>query len=232
VDIGGQPGKMFDIAGKSDGGEAMRIVTAMTHRGRQSWFYKLQGDDELVTAQKPAFVTFLKSIKIEDPPAGGELPEGHPPIAAKTSTPATANTPPATGGGSSKWPAPSAWKEVAPGSMQTAKFTVPEVDGAKADVTISTFPNSTGGNLANVNRWRGQIGLAPVEEAELAAFVKPLDEKNPDAILADLSNGERRLVGAIVPAGGQWHFYKLMGDDAAVGAQKEAFIKFVKDVKH
>jgi hypothetical protein len=229
VDIGGQPGKMFDIAGKSDGGDAMRIVTAMTHRGRESWFYKLQGDDELVMAQKATFVTFLKSIKIEDPPAVTALPDGHPPVAGNTAAP-DAST--ARSGASGKWPAPSAWKEVAPGSMQVAKFSVPEVNGAKADVTISIFPNSTGGTLGNVNRWRGQIGLGAVDEAGLAALVKPLDGKNPDAVLADLSNGKRRLIGAIVPAGDQWHFYKLMGDDAAVSPQKDAFIKFVKDVKY
>ena len=233
VDIGGTPGKMFDMAGKSDTGETMRIVTAMTHHGSKSWFYKLQGDDELVKEQKSAFVAFLKSIKIEDPPASTDLPDGHPPIAANAPKPAASSMPPATDGGAKgKWPTPSAWKEVAPGSMQVAKFSVPEVDGAKADVTISVFPNSTGGNLANVNRWRGQIGLATVDESGLAALVKPLDEKIPDAILADLSNNKRRLVGAIVPAGGKWHFYKLLGDDAAVAAQKDAFIKFVKDVKY
>ena len=112
--------------------------------------------------------------------------------------------------------------------MQAAKFSVPAKDGAKADVMVSVFPNSTGGTLGNVNRWRGQIGLAPVADAELAPLVKPLDEKIPAAVVADMASNGRRLVGAIVPRGGQWFFFKLLGDDAAVAAQKDAFLAFVK----
>ncbi len=243
VDIGGVPGKMFDMSGKSGAGSVIRIVTAMMHRGEQSWFFKLQGDDELVTAQKQNFVMFLKSVKIEDTAAASTaLPDGHPPIAA----PALPDGhPPITGGnlaprpaapvvreGTPSWAVPAGWTEVAAGAMQVAKFSVPEVSGAKADVMISVFPNSTGGTLANINRWRNQIGLAPAGESDLSQIVKPLDAKMPDALVADLINGKRRLVGAIVPRGGQWYFFKLMGDDAAIAPQKEAFTKFVKESKY
>lgn len=232
VDIGGAPGKMFDMAGKSDSGETMRIVTAMTHRDGKSWFYKLQGDDELVTEQKPAFVAFLKTIKIEEAVAPAGLPDGHPPVAGNTPAPVTTSTTPApTASGDPRWAAPATWKPAAPGMMQAAKFSVPEAGGAKAEVTISIFPNSTGGTLGNVNRWRGQIGLGPIDESGLAAIVKPLDEKKPEILLADQSNGSRRLIGAIAESGGQWYFFKLMGDDAAVAPQKEAFAKFVRESK-
>lgn len=242
VEVGGVPGKMFDMAGKSGAGATIRIVTAMMHRGEQSWFFKLQGDDELVTAQKQNFVTFLKSVKIEESAAAG-LPGGHPPIGA----PALPDGhPPMAGGnpaakpaapvvvreGGPNWTVPVGWKEVTAGAMQVAKFSVPEVSGAKADVMISVFPNSTGGTLANINRWRNQIGLAPAGESDLGQIVKPLDAKMPDALVADLINGKRRLVGAIVPRGGQWYFFKLMGDDAAIAPQKEAFTKFVKESKY
>src|SRR5688572_9209145 len=191
VDIGGAAGKMFEVTGKADGAaRPTRIVTAMAHRSDASWFYKLQGDAELVEAQKPAFVAFLKSIKITDAPATATEPV--PVASAGDST-----TP-------SKWNAPADWKAVAPGQMQVAKFLVPDKDSAKADVAISVFPNSTGGNLANVNRWRNQIGLPPASESDLAAIVKPLDEKNPEAILVDMTNSSnnRQLIGAIVPRGG------------------------------
>jgi hypothetical protein len=230
VEIGGDTGKMFDMAGKSPAGAASRIVTAMLHRGDTSWFFKLQGDDELVTAQKPNFIAFLKSVKFGEVAAPATLPDGHPPIAGNG--PATGVPPTASPSGLPNWPAPAEWKAVAPGAMQVAKFSVPEASGAKADVTISVFPSSTGGTLANVNRWRRQIGLPPVDESGLAPLVKPLDEKTPDALIAELSNEGRRLVGAIVPAGGQWYFYKLMGDDAVVAQQKAAFTQFVKEVKY
>ena len=42
---------------------------------------------------------------------------------------------------------------------------MPAVEGAKADVTVSIFPNDTGGVVANVNRWRTQVGLPETDEA-------------------------------------------------------------------
>jgi hypothetical protein len=40
------------------------------------------------------------------------------------------------------------------------------------------------------------------------------------------------LVGAIVPHGGKTWFYKLAGGEEAVGAQKEALIKFAQTVRY
>lgn len=218
VEIGAGAGKMFDVTGKSEGA-ALRIVTAMQHRGDASWFFKLAGNDALVQAQKPAFAAFLKTIKISEVPAPTAA------MPAMGSAPQPGEAAPAA---ASDWKTPAGWKSVTPGPMQAAKFSVPDKDGAKADVMVSVFPNPTGGTLGNVNRWRGQIGLSPVTDAELPPLVKPLDEKIADAVVADMANNGRRLVGAIVPRSGQWFFFKLLGDDAAVAAQKDAFLAFVK----
>ncbi|MCL4786027.1 MAG: hypothetical protein KJ070_04425 [Verrucomicrobia bacterium] len=221
VEIAGEPGKMFEVASPPDASNPpLRIVTAMVHRGDTSWFYKLQGDADLVAAQKTAFVAFLKSVKLD---ASG---------ATETAT-ETAATPPPTEAApvaeaSSK--TPPGWKSVPPGPMQSSKFLIPEQGSAKGEVTISVFPNSTGGTLANVNRWRGQIGLSPIGEAELAKMITRLDPRNSEVILVDMTNPDtrRQLIGAILPKGGQWYFYKLMGDAEAVAPQKEAFTAFVK----
>lgn len=223
VDIAGEPGKMFEVTGKPDGASSpLRIVTAMVHRPDASWFYKLQGDAELVEAQKPAFVSFLKSVKISEASPTEAAVVAVPPEAAPAA--------PATSGAVAESKTPAGWKSVPPGSMQTAKFLMPEQGTAKAEVTVSVFPNSTGGTLANVNRWRGQIGLAAIGEAELAKIVTRLDDKNPEVVLVDMTNpdSKRQMIGAIVPRDGQWFFYKLMGDADAVAPQKEAFAAFAK----
>ena len=214
VDIGGEVGKMFDVTSATDSAKRpTRIVTAMVHRPDASWFFKLAGDQELVEAQKPAFVTFLKSVKITEAPAT-ETTTTEAPVAAKTSK--------------TQWKTPTDWKSVAPGVMQVAKFTVPEKDSTAAEVTVSIFSTDTGGTLENVTRWRNQIGLPPATESDLPQLVKPLDGKNPDALLVDMTNGNRRVVGAIVTRDGQWFFFKLLGGTAAVAAQQEAFVAFVK----
>jgi hypothetical protein len=109
--------------------------------------------------------------------------------------------------------------------MQVAKFSVPEQAGAKAEVSVSVFPSDTGGTLANVNRWRRQIGLGEIDEHGLQSCVTGL-EVTPGAVLVHLTNEQKHLLGAIVPRSGRWWFYKMMGDAAAVAAAREDFVRF------
>jgi hypothetical protein len=95
-------------------------------------------------------------------------------------------------------------------------------------VMVSIFPSDTGGLLGNVTRWRGQIGLSEISEADLAKLITPLDPKDSRAVMVDMTNSGKQLIGAIVPRGSQWFFYKLLGDEPAVAAQRDAFIAFVR----
>jgi len=237
VDIGGDPGKMFDMTGKSSAGAAIRIVTAMAHRGATSWFYKLQGDDELVTAQKPNFLTFLKSVKIEEAPVPTALPDGHPPIAGNTSAPLPV-TPPTPREGGPVWTVPSGWQEVSGGQFLFAKFNLTGEGGAQAAVNVSTSAGDGGGLAANVNRWRGQLGQTPWGESELQKNLKEVATAGGKATFVEMSGTDARtgratsLVGAMVSNSGAAWFYKLMGDAKLVEAQKAAFTQFVKEVKY
>ncbi len=98
----------------------------------------------------------------------------------------------------------------------------------EAQKPVCVFPGDTGGTLANVNRWRKQIGLGEVDESGMTPLVSALDPANPDAKLVDMTNNKKRLVGAIVPRGGRYWFYKLLGDTEAVAPEKEAFVAFAK----
>lgn len=208
VDVAGGQGQLFEITGSRDGSET-KIVTAMLHKPDASWFFKLAGSQAAVAEQQPAFLKFLKSVKIGEAPATAAAPPKEPPPAFK-------------------WKVPEGWQAQPAGQMQVAKFSVPERDGKKAEATVSIFPSDTGGTLANVNRWRGQLGMPQVDDAALAADVKPLDASLPGAVLADLTHDGKRIVGAIVPRDGKWFFYKLMGDSDAVEAEKEALVEFSK----
>lgn len=239
VDIGGGPGKMFDMAGKSAAGQTIRIVTAMAHLGGMSWFYKLQGDDELVTAQKPNFVAFLKSVKIEEAPASAALPEGHPPIGGGTMPGAvTTAEPPATREGGPAWTVPAGWKEISGGQFLFAKFVITGNGESQAAVNVSTSVGDGGGLAANVNRWLGQLGKSPWGEAELQKNVREVETTSGKAHFVEMSGTDGRtgkatsLIGAMVTQGGSAWFYKLMGDEKLVTAQKDAFVQFVKGVKY
>jgi hypothetical protein len=62
MEIAGEPAQLFEVSGSREG-KTSRIVTAMQHRPDGTWFFKLQGDDAAVAAQKPAFLDFLKTIR-------------------------------------------------------------------------------------------------------------------------------------------------------------------------
>jgi len=110
------------------------------------------------------------------------------------------------------------------------------VTGAEgsADVSISKFGGAAGGLGPNVNRWRGQLGLPPLSEAEAEKSAEMVEVGGKkDSYLVDLKGTNMRtgkpahLVAVGVPRGGETWFYKLLGDDAVVSKEKDAFLKFV-----
>ncbi len=205
AEVAGGEGKVFEINGTREG-KPSRTVAAMLHRGDGSWFFKLTGDDGAVGARKAEFLEFVKGVRFSEP-AGAQ-----PAVAEESGF---------------KWTVPESWTAAPIGAMQVAKFTVPAKDGAKADVMVSVFPSESGGALANVNRWRKQVGLDEIDEKALDSCTKPLDA-TPGALLVDLKNPPRAMLGAIVPREGQWFFYKMLGDTPAVDAAREDFLRFVK----
>jgi hypothetical protein len=237
VEAAGLPAQLYDLAGKNPGnGESARILGVIQHRDDAVWFFKMTGDADLVEQQKPAFVAFLKSLKFAAAPAQTELPPSHPPIGNMGMGMSTAVAPgPISHEGQPNWQVPAGWQEVSGGQFLVAKFNVTGLNNTTAAVNVSMSSGDGGGLAANVNRWRGQLGLPPDTE-----MLKPpqIDVAGGQAWLVDLSGNNvqtgqpARVVGIIVPQGGQIWFYKLMGDAQVVESQKDAFTKFVQGVKY
>ena len=200
---------MFEFA-DNKGDKPARFVVAFVHRPEGSLFFKIQGPDAAVEQQKPAFFEFLKTVRFAEAAAPAPAPVAEPAAPAEA------------------WPTelPAGWKQVAPGPMQQAKFTVPDKDGAKADVAVSVFPSATGGTVENVKRWRRQIGLGELPDAEIEKLAQPLAGAPDGSVIVDLKNENRALTGAIVPRDGKWWFVKLLGDAPAVASAREAFVVF------
>lgn len=148
--------------------------------------------------------------------------------------PGMAATPVVTAGGSGlTWTAPTAWKTKAASSMRKGSYTVSGA-GGEADLSITAFPGDVGGEVANINRWRGQISLPPLGEGEAAAAVSRATQADLNLTIVDFGGtgaNAQRIVGAMVPYGGATWFFKLMGPDAVVAEAKPAFLEFLKTVK-
>ena len=241
INIAGTSAPLFDLLSKDtviEGNRKARILGVVLPRADTTWFFKLSGEDAHVTSQKANFKSFLQSVS---------FPQATAPAAATASggmgspmggmgagaLPAGADKTPAK----PQWTVPAGWKEEPPTQMLVAKFSAADKD-AKADITVSAFPGDVGGLAANVNRWRRQIGLPPLADDAIPQEVKQLDPTPGKLMLVDFTgtdpknNQPTRLVGLIVPQASQTWFYKLIGDAAAVGAQKEPLIQFAKGAKY
>ena len=214
VVIGGAAAQLYDMAGTPpEQKDKVRILASILARDGIAWFFKMTGPDALVQKEKAAFIAFLKTISYD---VGTEPPAGAAAIPA-----------PPTDDGKPAWKIPADWKEQPAGQMQTAKFTVTD----KAEVTVSAFPGDTGGVLANVNRWRKQLGLPEAGAADLSKLVTPLDLGWATGMLVDMTNQDRRMVAVIAPRAGQTWFFKLLGDEPSVAKAKDSFVQFVKSAK-
>jgi len=162
-----------------------------------------------------------------------KLPPGHPPIGAAAAPGAdmAGTTVPTAGDASGlTWTAPAAWTAKPLGAMRKGSYAIKR-DGGETDLSITAFPGATGGLEANLNRWRGQVGLPALPPAEVTAATERYEANGLPVIVCDYAGGGNRIVGAIVPFGGNSWFFKLTGPDALVAAEKPAFLEFLKTVK-
>ncbi len=142
-------------------------------------------------------------------------------------------TPPAPSGGDAlHWQLPKGWQESKAGGMRYATLK-PPVPG-KVDVSVVVLPGSAGGELANVNRWRGQIGLPPIDDEKLAAARKPMKTRAGSVSVYDFtSEGQvktRMIAGLLVSAGNSW-FVKMVGDADAVDAARGGFLHVLETLR-
>ncbi|MBA4138304.1 MAG: hypothetical protein C0518_13410 [Opitutus sp.] len=176
-------------------------------------------------------------------PTSQQLPDGHPPIGGGDAAAAPARAPDGSAMGAlpegsvSKnnaltWTAPAHWQQKAPGSVRKGSYAITGEGNATGDLSITAFPGDTGGLHANVNRWRGQIGLGPVGNAEVEAGIEHIDMNGLHADFVDLTgpNGIR-LLGAIVPHERETWFFKLTGPDALLAKERAAFREFINTIK-
>lgn len=151
-------------------------------------------------------------------------------VALPASAGATAQ--PAVAEGGVRWTLPSGWQErQGGGDMRYATLTPP---GAKAEVTVVRLSGPAGGELANVNRWRNQLGLPPLGEPELVPARKVLGTAAGELAVYDFtSSGAEKLrtVAGLTSVQGETWFFKLTGDADAVASVRPAFLDLLGSLR-
>jgi hypothetical protein len=111
-------------------------------------------DDAVIEEHRvPQGVERMPEVPVEPPPDAGD------PLDAMAS----------------RWVVPSTWTpDLEPRPMRVATYLAADESG-DVEVAITRFPGRVGGELANLNRWRGQMGLPSIEEPQLEASVTRFD---------------------------------------------------------
>lgn len=130
------------------------------------------------------------------------------------------------------WSTPREWVEQPASGMRTGSFLAKGPEGQEVDISVIYLAGDAGGDLANVNRWRGQISLSSWTAEELLRNQNTIDTPLGKATIVDFSNEDEniRMIVAIVPyQEGTW-FFKMLGEKELVERQQPIFHQFLQSV--
>ena len=130
------------------------------------------------------------------------------------------------------WTLPTGWKVEPVSGMRVASFSTP----GKGDVSVVNLPGSGGDLKGNLNRWRGQVGLPPIEDEQaIQKSFGVLDLKDRKAMMLELfapsGQPDRAMRVALLEKDGVVWFFKLAGTQAVVKTQQQAFESFLTSLR-
>jgi hypothetical protein len=211
---------IVDLAGlpkDADPARDGRIIAAIARTGSSMLFFKMRGNAELTEAQKGDFIKWVAAV------CNAQTETKSPQMAAMPATDA--------GAPRIKWETPEGWTEVPPSSMRYASFSASAGNGDKVDVSVVTFPGEGGSDSDNVNRWRGQIGLPPIDQNAVTSQIAPLKTADATFSTADIVGAKTRTIAAWTRHDGRVWFFKATGPNAAVEKEKPNFVKFIESIR-
>ena len=129
------------------------------------------------------------------------------------------------------WQLPSGWQEKQAGRMALASFDV-VVGDATAECVVSKFPGDVGGLVANINRWRGQIGLPSLDDAAAIASAETFTTSFGKIYYLKLDNAsaQKAMLTAILPGDNFVVFVKMMPPSNLVAQLEASFVSFTKSI--
>lgn len=136
----------------------------------------------------------------------------------------------ANSAGGLSYTSPEAWTEMPASGIRKATFRV-EDDNGKAELAVTVFPGDVGGTLANVNRWRGQVGLDDTTKEALPAMLEKYTISRHGGLLVRIEGGIESILGGMLPFHGNTWFFKLQGNTDTVLAAEKDFKAFLDSVE-
>jgi len=137
------------------------------------------------------------------------------------------------------WKTPDGWARAERSQMRPVNLAFgPNGEG---ECYLSILPGGAGGVLANVNRWRKQMGQADLTETDLEQLPKKIlmgiqgvfveVDGEYTNVGATEAKPDHRLIGIVATLGDAGLFVKMVGPKALVEANTAAFDEFVASLK-
>ena len=211
---------IVDLAGLSQNADPARdgrIVAAMLTTADSTLFFKMRGNADLTEAQKEDFTKWVAVVCNAQSETGS------------VQIPATPQS--EAGAPQIRWETPEGWTEVPPSSMRYASFSASAENGDKIDISVVTFPGEGGSDPDNVNRWRGQIGLPPLDAKAVSSQITAVKTADATFSTTDIVGAKARTIAAWTHHDGRVWFFKATGPGAAVENEKPKFVKFIESVR-
>lgn len=205
-------------------------------------------NDEISSFKEPAATSSAGPMSGAPMMNGGSSPMSAPMSGAPTSGGVTSSAPGMSGTvppppkslqKDISWKLPKGWTEQPPSAMRAGSFSADGKNGQKADISVVVLAGVAGTDLDNVNRWRGQLNLDPIDESGLPKALEPILPGGRKMKLVDIVTGDpvidgkykKRMVAAIYPRGESTWFFKMTGEDALVESLKPTFKHFLETVE-
>ncbi len=124
---------------------------------------------------------------------------------------------------------PQGWKETAGNAMRMASLEA-NPEGGKVDISVTRLGGG-GDVLSNLNRWREQVKLDPIEKEKLESESKSMKIAGRDGTYVEAIGPTEGILAAIVTDGEAKWFFKAQGPVAAIESERERFKEFLTSVK-
>jgi hypothetical protein len=130
------------------------------------------------------------------------------------------------------WQAPGDWKPEKPGQFLTASYSVPS--GGR--VTVSKLAGDGGGLAANLNRWRGQVGLKPLAEKDVAGQPLKIAGSAAGMQLFNLTSENSAtdaegILAGVLPLKTETWYFKFTGPVGVLRRTEGVFAEFLRSVR-
>ncbi len=178
----------------------------------------------LLAACRNDDIRVYRIAKTADPHAG----HNHGPLMSEAMTP-----PPPASSGEIAWQVPPGWKVLPASGMRKATFRIGKGKN-EVELSVIALPGRAGGDLPNVNRWRGQIGLAKLAPDQLGAQSRTLKSAAGELLMVDFTGTgtpPTRVLAAILHSSEQVWFFKMTGPSSSIGKARPKFLGFLKSLR-